>query len=66
MLRRAAASRAAFRVQRREIESDSGQKERNWKVDQDNVLRMFRQQGGLGDQRDSYPYSTTTLPVIFG
>ena len=51
---------------RREIESDSGQKERNWKVDQDNVLRMFRQQGGLGIKGIHTAYSTTTLPVIFG
>jgi len=66
MLRRAAASRAAFRVPaRREIESDSGQKERNWKVDQDTCCACFASKRpwikGIHTA-----YSTTTLPVIFG
>ena len=56
-----------LRPARREIESDSRQKERNRKVDQHDMLCMFREQGRLGIKGiHGATYSTTTLPVIFG
>jgi hypothetical protein len=59
--------RGVFRPARREIESDSRQKKRNRKVDQDNMLCMFREQDRLGIKGiHEATYSTTTLPVIFG
>lgn len=51
----------------REIERDSRQKKCNGKVDQDDMLCMFREQRRLGIKGiHEATYSTTNLPVIFG
>jgi len=52
---------------RREIKSDARQGKRNRKMDQDNMLCVFCEQGRLGIKGiHEATYSTTTLPIIFG
>src|SRR6266542_5238289 len=53
--------------ERQQVEGKAGQEQGNWKMDQDHVLRVLRQQRGLQVKRVHgnlrlQDYCTTTLP----